>query len=273
MAPSSCSNGAKERGESFSDAIVGEPTNPDALGDAIKVGRRGSQSGTLTVTGQQGHVAYPHLAHNPVPVLASIVARLNHAILDHGTDFFQPTNMEFISFDVGNETWNLIPKSATARFNCRYNDVWSPEKISDFVLSHAKSMLPNDEFDVKLDLQPDISQVFLTKSESLINNFTASVERITGRKPDHSTDGGTSDARFIKDYCPVIEFGLVGQDHAQDRRAYRDQGSGDPERRLFRFPRALFRYQGIKQLLVDLPIVFQTGLAMLAPFCVGLGGK
>ncbi len=202
---------AKERGESFSDAIVGEPTNPDALGDAIKVGRRGSQSGTLTVTGQQGHVAYPHLAHNPVPVLADIVARLNHAILDHGTDYFQPTNLEFISFDVGNETWNLIPKSASARFNCRYNDVWNPEKIADFVIGHAKDMLPNDAFDVKLDLQPDISQVFLTKSESLINNFTASVERITGRTPDHSTDGGTSDARFIKDYCPVIEFGLVGQ--------------------------------------------------------------
>ena len=202
---------AKERGEVFSEAIVGEPTNPDELGDAIKVGRRGSQSGTITVTGQQGHVAYPHLAHNPVPVLANIVARLNHAILDHGTDSFQPTNMEFTSIDVGNTTWNLIPKAASARFNCRYNDLWNPEKIADFVMTRATEILPNDDFKVELVLEPDLSQVFLTKSEKLIKNFTQSVERVVGRTPDHSTDGGTSDARFIKDYCPVIEFGLVGQ--------------------------------------------------------------
>ncbi len=119
--------------------------------------------------------------------------------------------MEFISMDVGNKTWNLIPKSASARFNCRYNDLWSPEKIADFVLTRAREVLPNDDFEVSLELEPDMSQVFLTKSEKLINNFTQSVERITGRRPDHSTDGGTSDARFIKDYCPVIEFGLVGQ--------------------------------------------------------------
>ena len=202
---------ADERGETFTDAIVGEPTNPEALGDAIKVGRRGSQSGTITVTGLQGHVAYPHLARNPVPVLATIVARLNHAILDHGTDYFQPTNMEFISMDVGNETWNLIPKSASARFNCRYNDLWSPAKIADFVETRARDFLPADHFDVTVELQPDLSQVFLTRSEKLIKTFTQSVEKITGKTPDHSTDGGTSDARFIKDYCPVIEFGLVGK--------------------------------------------------------------
>ncbi|SNY91860.1 succinyldiaminopimelate desuccinylase [Cohaesibacter sp. ES.047] len=202
---------AADRGECFSDAIVGEPTNPDAMGDAIKIGRRGSQSGTLTVIGQQGHVAYPHLAHNPVPVLGKIVSYLSSAILDHGTDHFQPTNLEFISVDVGNETWNLIPKTATARFNVRYNDLWDPEMIAELVLTRAKESLPSTDFHVVVEMEPAISQAFLTKSEKLIKGFSAAVAKVTGRTPEHSTDGGTSDARFIKDYCPVIEFGLVGK--------------------------------------------------------------
>ncbi len=201
----------QERGEVFSDAIVGEPTNPEKLGDAIKVGRRGSQSGTLTVTGHQGHVAYPHLAHNPVPILADIVAKINHTVMDHGTDYFQPTNLEFISFDVGNSAWNVIPKSASARFNCRYNDVWDSKKIAKFVHDLAKKHLPSTDFDVTLEMEPDLSQVFLTKSEDLITRFSKAVRQVTGKMPERSTDGGTSDARFIKDYCPVIEFGLVGK--------------------------------------------------------------
>lgn len=199
------------RGERFSACIVGEPTNPDALGDAIKVGRRGSQSGTLTVMGKQGHVAYPHLAHNPVPVLAAMVAKINHAVMDHGTDFFQPTNLEFIGIDIDNKAWNVIPKTASARFNCRFNDLWDSKKIADYVLTHAKQLLPSADFEVKVELEPDSSHVFLTKSEGLINSFSQAVKSVTGRAPDHSTDGGTSDARFIKDYCPVIEFGLVGK--------------------------------------------------------------
>ncbi|WP_319530619.1 succinyl-diaminopimelate desuccinylase [uncultured Cohaesibacter sp.] len=202
---------AADRGERFNDAIVGEPTNPEAMGDAIKIGRRGSQSGTLTVMGQQGHVAYPHLAHNPVPVLAKAVSCLSSAVLDHGTDHFQPTNLEFVSMDVGNETWNLIPKAASARFNVRYNDLWDADKIADLVLSRAKESLPSEDFHVVLEMEPAMSQAFLTRSEKLINGFSAAVAKVTGKMPEHSTDGGTSDARFIKDYCPVIEFGLVGK--------------------------------------------------------------
>ncbi|MCT4655847.1 MAG: succinyl-diaminopimelate desuccinylase [Cohaesibacter sp.] len=202
---------AKEQGETFSAAIVGEPTNPNELGDAIKVGRRGSQSGTLTVTGKQGHVAYPHLALNPVPMLAKIVAHINYKIMDEGTDFFQATNLEFVSFDTGNRAFNIIPESAQARFNCRYNDLWDKDKVGEFVLKGiAECDLP-EGFEARLDLEPDVSQVFLTKADDLISRFSQSVEAVTGKVPELSTGGGTSDARFIKDYCPVIEFGLVGQ--------------------------------------------------------------
>nr|WP_319390530.1 succinyl-diaminopimelate desuccinylase [uncultured Cohaesibacter sp.] len=202
---------AADRGEQFSDSIVGEPTNPNQMGDMIKVGRRGSQSGTLTVSGKQGHVAYPHLANNPVPVLARLVERISAEVLDHGTDFFQPSNLEFISMDVGNETWNLIPKGASTRFNVRFNDLWNAEKLEAFVLEHARKHLPDDAFTLSLTLEDDGSEAFLTRSESLIGRFSKAVEAITGRTPELSTGGGTSDARFIKNYCPVIEFGLVGQ--------------------------------------------------------------
>ncbi|PLW75800.1 succinyl-diaminopimelate desuccinylase [Cohaesibacter celericrescens] len=202
---------AADKGEHFSDAIVGEPTNPDAMGDAIKIGRRGSLSGTITVTGHQGHVAYPHLAHNPVTIMAQIVSKISAAVLDHGTDHFQPTNLEFISIDVGNEAWNLIPKKATARFNVRHNDLWDAQKLSDFVMKNAKDCIPSSDFDVTLGLIPSNADAFLTRSDTLIQSFSESVKKITGRTPEHSTDGGTSDARFIKNYCPVIEFGLVGK--------------------------------------------------------------
>ncbi|MCV6547006.1 MAG: succinyl-diaminopimelate desuccinylase [Cohaesibacter sp.] len=202
---------AAERGEAFDACIVGEPTNPNALGDAIKVGRRGSQSGWLTIRGKQGHVAYPHLALNPVPLLAKIVAHINYKVMDQGTDFFQPTNLEFVTFDVGNPASNVIPESAKARFNCRYNDLWNKDKIETFLHDCiAECGLP-DGFEVVLDLEPDLSQVFLTKSEDLISSFSDAVTKVTGKVPELSTGGGTSDARFIKDYCPVIEFGLVGQ--------------------------------------------------------------
>ena len=202
---------AAERGERFDASIVGEPTNPNALGDAIKVGRRGSQSGRLTIKGKQGHVAYPHLALNPVPLLAKIVAYINYQIMDEGTDFFQPTNLEFVTFDVGNSASNVIPDSATARFNCRYNDLWNKDKIEAFLRDGiAECGLP-EGFEASLDMEPDVSQVFLTKAEDLISSFSAAVQSVTGKQPELSTGGGTSDARFIKDYCPVIEFGLVGQ--------------------------------------------------------------
>ncbi|WP_316859197.1 succinyl-diaminopimelate desuccinylase [uncultured Cohaesibacter sp.] len=200
-----------ERGERFSDCVLGEPTNPDKLGEMIKVGRRGSQSGTLTLVGNQGHVAYPHLAHNPLPVLARIVEHVSKTPLDHGTDFFQPSNLEFISLDTGNQTWNLIPKAATARFNVRFNDLWDAQKLEAFVLAEAEKCLPSDDFKLSIAVEPDGSEAFLTKSDLLINRFSDAVKSVTGMTPGKSTDGGTSDARFIKDYCPVIEFGPVGK--------------------------------------------------------------
>jgi succinyl-diaminopimelate desuccinylase len=202
---------AVDRGEQFTASIVGEPTNPEAMGDAIKVGRRGSQSGTLTITGQQGHVAYPHLAHNPVPVLARIISEVSHAVMDHGTDYFQPTNLEFVAMHVDNESWNVIPKKASARFNCRYNDLWDEKKIRDFILERATPLVPGEDFTLDLAMEPSNSTAFLTRSDDLICRFSRAVEAVTGKVPERSTDGGTSDARFIKDYCPVIEFGVVGK--------------------------------------------------------------
>jgi succinyl-diaminopimelate desuccinylase len=202
---------AADRGETFSASIVGEPTNPNELGDAIKVGRRGSQSGRLTIKGKQGHVAYPHLAHNPVPLLAKIVAHINYKIMDEGTEFFQPTNLEFVTFDVGNPAANVIPASASARFNCRYNDLWDKDKVEAFVRQGIEECGLPEGFEAELSMEPDVSQVFLTKAEDLISSFSEAVTKVTGKQPELSTGGGTSDARFIKDYCPVIEFGLVGQ--------------------------------------------------------------
>nr|WP_321454500.1 succinyl-diaminopimelate desuccinylase [uncultured Cohaesibacter sp.] len=202
---------AAERGETFSASVLGEPTNPDTMGDMIKVGRRGSQSGTVTITGKQGHVAYPHLANNPVPVLAKIVEHVSAQTLDKGTDFFQPSNLEFISFDVGNPAWNVIPEQAAARFNVRFNDLWDADKLQKFVLEHASQCLPSDAFSLSVTLEADGSEAFLTRSDALIDRFSKAVEAVTGKKPELSTGGGTSDARFIKNYCPVIEFGLVGQ--------------------------------------------------------------
>ncbi len=202
---------AAERGEQFSDSVLGEPTNPHAMGDMIKVGRRGSQSGTVRVCGKQGHVAYPHLANNPVPVLAKIVEHVSAQTLDEGTEFFQPSNLEFISFDVGNPAWNVIPEQAAARFNVRFNDLWDAEKLKAFVSDHARQCLPEEGFSLSVTLEADGSEAFLTRSQALIDRFSDAVSTVTGKTPELSTGGGTSDARFIKNYCPVIEFGLVGQ--------------------------------------------------------------
>ncbi len=197
------------RGERFDAAVVGEPTNPEALGDAIKIGRRGSLSGTLTVFGRQGHAAYPHLADNPIPHLMALLDSVLGAPLDQGTEHFQPSNLEVTSVDVGNPAFNVIPAKAIARFNIRFNDSWT----SDSLISWLR-----DRFDTtgggvryELDFEPAVSDVFRTEASGLIGTLSDAVEAVIGRRPKLSTDGGTSDARFIKDYCPVVEFGLVGR--------------------------------------------------------------
>ena len=201
---------AKAQGHEFDACIVGEPTNPDALGDAIKVGRRGSLTGTVTVTGVQGHVAYPHLAKNPVPDLLALLGALQALTLDEGNERFQPSNLEITTIDIGNTATNVIPRQAQARFNVRFNDIWSVESLRT-KLRQALSDVSGLSCDWSLDFAPDSSDSFLTHDAALIDALSEAVEAETGRRPELSTGGGTSDARFIKNYCPVVEFGLVGQ--------------------------------------------------------------
>jgi len=201
---------AQSQGHVFDACIVGEPTNPNELGDAIKVGRRGSLSGTITVSGTQGHVAYPHLAQNPISGLVKLLSALEGLQLDEGNERFQPSNLEIVSVDVGNPAFNVIPATAEARFNVRYNDIWSLEALQQKI---EETLAGAAGTDVTFDLayKPDASESFLTKDEDLIAALSAAVQAETGRRPELSTGGGTSDARFIKNYCPVVEFGLVGQ--------------------------------------------------------------
>jgi len=201
---------AESQGHMFDACIVGEPTNPNQLGDAIKIGRRGSLSGTVTVAGTQGHAAYPHLAANPIPGLLRLLTALDALELDHGNERFQPTNLEIVTVDVGNPAFNVIPARAEARFNIRYNDEWTLESLKAKILQTLEAV---DLGDLKLDIEfkRDASESFLTKDERLIETLGTAVKAETGRVPELSTGGGTSDARFIKNYCPVVEFGLVGQ--------------------------------------------------------------
>jgi succinyl-diaminopimelate desuccinylase len=206
---------AAERGEKFDHCILGEPSNVAVLGDTIKAGRRGSLNGTLIVTGRQGHVAYPERADNPIRGLVTLIAALQ-APLDQGSEQFAPSNLEFTSVDVGNATVNLIPGEARARFNIRYNDHHSQAALKALVESRAKNAAAGRVHHA-IDWQPSNADVFVTKPGPFIDLATAAIADVTGRKPKLSTSGGTSDARFIKDYCPVLEFGLVGQTmHAVD---------------------------------------------------------
>ncbi|PTW62676.1 succinyldiaminopimelate desuccinylase [Breoghania corrubedonensis] len=200
----------RARGERFDACIVGEPTNPQTLGDAIKVGRRGSLSGTLTVKGKQGHVAYPHLAENPVPGLLRLCAALDGLHLDDGNERFQPSNLEIVGIDTGNPAFNVIPEKVGARFNVRFNDTWTRESLARHIEAAIREAAGNT-VGYELVFREDGSDSFLTNDTALIGALSAAVAAETGRQPELSTGGGTSDARFIKNYCPVVEFGLVGQ--------------------------------------------------------------
>ena len=217
---------ASQKGEHWDGCIVGEPTNPDVLGDMIKIGRRGSMSGTLTVNGTQGHAAYPHLADNPVRALLPILESLISPELDSGTDRFPPTNLEITTVDVGNPALNVVPAKVSASFNVRFNDTWTAESLRAEIERRLETAARDDRFrpgraaaDYTLEWRDRPSPVFLTRDETLIETLAGAVEARTGRRPELSTTGGTSDARFIKDYCPVVEFGLVGQTmHMVDER-------------------------------------------------------
>ncbi|MGJ5151149.1 MULTISPECIES: succinyl-diaminopimelate desuccinylase [unclassified Bradyrhizobium] len=210
---------AAERGERFDHCVLGEPSNQEVMGDCIKIGRRGSQSGTLIVEGKQGHVAYPHRASNPVPDISRLIVALSDEPLDNGSAQFQPSNLEFTTVDVGNTASNVIPGLARAKFNIRYNDCHTQETLRALVEERLTKACGN-RIRARIDWLPSNSNVFLTKPGPFTDLAVAAIESVTRRKPELSTTGGTSDARFISSYCPVIEFGLVGQTmHQIDERA------------------------------------------------------
>ncbi|MQP64185.1 succinyl-diaminopimelate desuccinylase [Niveispirillum sp. SYP-B3756] len=195
----------REQGEVMDACLVGEPTNPKALGDMMKIGRRGSVTATLTAYGAQGHVAYPHLADNPLPRLTEALTLLAGSPLDEGTAHFQPSTLALTTIDVGNPASNVIPAKGTAKFNIRFNDLHTPDSLE----AHIRDVL--EEVGGAWDLKMQTSGVaFLTPPGPLVATVAGAVQAVTGKQPELSTSGGTSDARFIKDHCPVVEFGLVG---------------------------------------------------------------
>ena len=228
---------ARARGERFDHCILGEPTNPARLGDMIKIGRRGSLTGRLLVHGRQGHVAYPQLAENPIGGLVRLLGALKAEPFDAGTAHFDASNLEVTTVDVGNAATNVIPAEARATFNIRFNDLWSPTTLEAEIGRRLREAAGNVvRYSVSFD--PTNAVAFLTAPDSFGFLFEA-IEAETGRRPVLSTTGGTSDARFIRSYCPVVEFGLVGQTmHQLDERV----AVADLERLTAIYQRALERY-------------------------------
>jgi succinyl-diaminopimelate desuccinylase len=205
------------RGERFDHCIVGEPTCVAALGDTIKNGRRGSLTGRLAIRGRQGHVAYPHMADNPIRALAPILAALFSPPLDQGDADFQPSNLEVVSVDVGNPAANVIPGEVRLVFNIRFNDLWTAETLSAEIARRIASAASGALHILSFD--PTNALAFLTRRGRFTDLVADAVEEVTGRRPALSTGGGTSDARFIKNACPVVEFGLPNATiHAVDER-------------------------------------------------------
>ena len=198
---------AAERGDTFDCCVLGEPTNPAALGDMIKIGRRGSLNGALIVSGTQGHVAYPDLADNPIPRLIKIVDALLSQPLDEGSAHFDPSNLDFTSVDVGNPTANVIPGEARARFNIRFNDRHTQSSLKALIERRAADAAGDARW--RIEWEPSNADAFLTSPGLFVALVSDAIADVTGRTPALSTSGGTSDARFIKNYCPVVEFGLV----------------------------------------------------------------
>jgi succinyl-diaminopimelate desuccinylase len=209
---------AADRGEVFDHCLLGEPSNVAAIGDTIKVGRRGSLNATLVVTGKQGHVAYPERAENPVRGLVTLMSALMAESLDRGSENFGPSNLEFTSIDIGNSVVNLIPAEARARFNIRFNDCHSQESLKALIERRAQAAA-GEGVRWRIDWEPSNADAFLTKPGPFVDLVVGAIKEVSGRQPALSTTGGTSDARFIKNYCPVLEFGLVGQTmHQVDER-------------------------------------------------------
>jgi len=209
---------AKARGERFDHCILGEPTNPNELGDMIKIGRRGSLTGRIVVEGKQGHVAYPHLAENPIPGMMRLLGGLLREPLDRGAEHFDASNLEVTTVDVGNPASNVIPAEARVTFNIRFNDLWTPQTLEEEIERRLRETAGNT-VRYRLTMDPTNAVAFLTPPNAFVGFITDAIEAETGRRPKLSTTGGTSDARFIVKDCPVVEFGLVGQTmHQVDER-------------------------------------------------------
>ncbi|MFY9656288.1 MAG: succinyl-diaminopimelate desuccinylase [Methylocystis sp.] len=199
---------ARDQGEHFDHCVVGEPSCVSSLGDMIKIGRRGSLNGRVTIEGVQGHVAYPERAENPLPKMARLVAALSGHRFDEGSAHFGASNLEFTTIDVGNPAVNVIPARATAAFNIRFNDLWTPEQLENEIRTVAAQAVGDS---AKIDFTPCNARAFLTKPGSFVALVSQAVAETTGRTPELSTTGGTSDARFIVRDCEVVEFGLLNE--------------------------------------------------------------
>ena len=206
------------QGERMDHCLVGEPTCPDVMGDMIKIGRRGSMSGYFTVTGVQGHAAYPHRANNPLPAMARLIDQLSTASLDAGTEHFGASTLAVVTMDTGNPATNVIPAQCRATVNIRFNDAHSGASLTNWLQEHADKVAK--AFDVRIDLDVVISgESFITPPGELSDLVAHAVQVETNRTPVLSTSGGTSDARFVQHHCPVVEFGLVGKTmHQVDER-------------------------------------------------------
>ena len=199
-----------ENGERMDVCLVGEPTCPETMGDMIKIGRRGSMNAHFTVTGKQGHAAYPHRANNPLPAMVRLMDRLASHELDQGSDHFDPSTLAVVTVDTGNKATNVIPAQCRGAVNIRFNDHHSGASLSDWLRGEADKIA--EEFGLQVDVEIKISgESFITPPGALSDLVAGAVEAETGVKPELSTTGGTSDARFVKAHCPVVEFGLVGQ--------------------------------------------------------------
>jgi len=212
-----------ENGESMTDCLVGEPTCPDEMGDAIKIGRRGSMTAWFTVTGEQGHSAYPQRANNPLPAMARLMDRLASHPLDQGTAHFDPSTLAVVTIDTGNPATNVIPASCRAVVNIRYNDLHTGASLTGWMQEEVDRIAA--EFALDVSIQVKISgESFITPPGELSELVINAVEAETGRRPEASTSGGTSDARFVKSHCPVVECGLVGKTmHQVDERVKVEQ--------------------------------------------------
>ncbi len=196
----------QEQGEKPNACIVGEPTNPEHIGDMVKIGRRGSMNMVLTINGKQGHVAYPHLADNPMTPLVQILHDLKFHTIDTGTEYFPPSNLEITSVDVGNPAKNVIPGKAEARINIRFNSLHTSDDMKKWVESVIQKYTQSYHLEVRVT-----GESFLTKPGDFSTLVSKAIHEATGKTPELTTTGGTSDARFIKDICQVVEFGTTGK--------------------------------------------------------------